>query len=342
MKRTLFRSLPHLTRYCSSLGVVAALATGSLSLCDGQANVIRPGEKWLDDRGQIIEAHGGAVVRFGGIFYWFGENHDSGHDRDKRFVNCYSSTDLVHWKFRNEVVSLSDPEHLGPGWILERPRVFYNAHAKKYVMYVHLDDHPYKLARVAVLTSDTVDGSYRYIRSFRPLGQESRDIGEFIDDDGTPYLLFESRPTKGLFIAALSDDYLDVVKQTAFIKEPLEGDSLVHYQDHYFFVGSHLTGYNSNPDVYAFAPSVAGPWSAMKDIAPPETKTYDSQSTMLLKVTGSKSTSVIYIGDRWNAGDLPDSRYIWMPLTIRGTDLSLPRPQNWTIDVHTGVTRLVP
>ena len=54
----------------------------------------------------------------------------------------------------------------------------------------------YAVARVAVLTSDTVDGDYKYLRSFRPLGHESRDIGQFIDDDGTPYLIFEDRAVR--------------------------------------------------------------------------------------------------------------------------------------------------
>ncbi len=56
---------------------------------------------------------------------------------------------------------------------------------------------------------DTVDGDYNYLRSFRPLDHESRDIGQFIDDDGTAYLIFEDRPF-GFRIAKLSDDYLTV------------------------------------------------------------------------------------------------------------------------------------
>ena len=67
-------------------------------------------------------------------------------------------------------------------------------------------------------TSDSVSGDYTYLRSFRPLGHESRDIGQFIDDDGSAYLIFESRPTKGFFIAALSGDYLSVDRQVALVE----------------------------------------------------------------------------------------------------------------------------
>ena len=33
-------------------------------------------------------------------------------------------------------------------------------------------------------TFDKIDGHYKNLRSFRPLDHESRDIGQFIDDDG--------------------------------------------------------------------------------------------------------------------------------------------------------------
>jgi hypothetical protein len=80
----------------------------------------------------------------------------------------------------------------------------------------------------------------------------------------------------------------------------------------------------------------------MKDIAPPEMNTYDSQSSMLIKVAGKKTTSVIYVGDRWKPQELWDSRYVWMPLDIGAGNLSLPKPQNWRINVRTGVVSIVP
>jgi len=55
-----------------------------------------------------------------------------GLDRSKRYVSCYSSQDLVNWTFRNDVLKLSDPENFGPTWILERPKVFYNAKTQKF------------------------------------------------------------------------------------------------------------------------------------------------------------------------------------------------------------------
>jgi len=206
-------------------------------------------------------------------------------------------------------------------------------------MYFHMDDGRYRAASVGVAVSDTVDGTYKFLKYFRPLGFESRDIGQFIDDDGAAYLISENRPN-GFHIFKLADDYLSIAKDVCLIPEHLEGGALVHYDGLYYVVGSHLTGWNANPDVYATAKSLAGPWSEFKNIAPPETKTYDSQSTMLLKITGTKTSTVVFMGDRWNANDLGDSRYLWMPLEIGGGKLKIPEPQKWMLDVNTGEVKL--
>lgn len=320
--------------------VSLASLIGALAAFTVQAQVIRPGEPWLDNRGQQIQAHGGGMFLWKGIYYWFGEDRSPSNDPDKRFVACYSSKDLVHWTFRRQVVAWTNPENLGPHWVLERPKVFHNPRTGKFVLYAHLDDAHYKVARVAVAVSDRIDGDYHYVKSFRPLDRESRDIGQFVDDDGAAYLIFESRPTKGFFIAKLSEDYLSVVQQVALVEAPLEGGALVHFHGLYYAIGSHMTGWRPNPNVYATSPTLSGPWSSFRDIAPPETNTYNSQSTMLLKVVGSKQTAVIFMADQWRPQQLWDSRYLWMPVEIGDGALYLPPPHNWTINTKTGGTQL--
>ena len=317
------------------------------SIRGADAQIIQPGEIWLDNRDKPIQAHGGGILKQGKTYFWFGEDRTPGLDPLKRYVSCYSSKDLVHWRFRNQVIKMSAPENIGPKWVLERPKVFFNKKAKKFVMYFHLDGplapggSGYGIARVGVAISDKVDGDYRYVRSFRPLGHESRDIGQFVDDDGTPYLIFEDRPF-GFRIATLSDDYLNVEKQVALIPMHLEGGAIVHYQGLYYAIGSALTGWAPNPNKYATATSLAGPWSEFKDIAPPDTKTYGSQSTLLLKVTGSKTTTVIFMGDIWKPKALWDSRYLWMPVKVGNGELTLPAPKLWKLNVRTGETEMMP
>jgi len=317
------------------------------------ATTIKPGEIWPDDRGQHINAHGGGVIKVGDTWYWFGECRPKNQEPDKRYVSCYSSTDLINWKFRNLVINSTAPDGLGPHWVLERPKVYYNDKTKKFVMWMHIDgpanpnetdphkSHGYDVARVGVAVSDTVDGDYKFVRTFRPLGKESRDIGQFIDDDGTAYLIFESRPTGGFYISRLTDDYLDVAEETCFIHAPMEGGALLHLGNLYYVLGSSMSGWWPNPNKYATATSLKGPWSPFTNIAPPETKTYGSQSTMLLKITGSKATTVIFMGDIWKPSAQWDSRYLWMPLETSNGKLWLPAPKEWTLDAQTGESAVV-
>lgn len=320
----------------------AGLLLGLAFCARSQTTVtIAPGAVWLDNRGQPIQAHGGGMLKLGDTYYWFGEDRGYDNDRDLRYVSCYSSTNLGQWTFRNQVVKLADPENLGDRWVFERPKVFYNAKTRKFVMYAHLDDRSYQVARVVVLTCDTVDGNYQYLKSFRPLGHESRDIGQFIDDDGAAYLISEDRPS-GFHIYRLSDDYLNVAEDVCLFANHLEGGALVHYQGLYYCIGSALTGWNPNPNQYATAKSLGGPWSEFKDIAPPEANTYGSQSTMMLKITGTKTQCVIFMGDRWKPQLQWDARYLWMPLEIGNGKLRLPEPGKWTLDIATGEAKIAP
>lgn len=312
---------------------VAGLFYSVMVLC--QQNIIRPTELWPDNNGNHIQAHGGGIIKLGKMYYWYGEERSQGLDTNYRYVSCYSSKDLVNWTFNGDVVKMLDPDSLGRKWILERPKVFYNKHSKKYVMYFHLDNASYKTAKVGIAVCDKPDGNFKYVKSFRPLGHESRDIGQFIDDDGTAYLVFEDRPY-GFRIAKLSSDYMNVEKEMCLIPAHMEGGAIVHYKGLYYAIGSALTGWKANPNKYAVAKSLEGPWSEFKDIAPPSTNTYGSQSTMLLKVVGKKSTTVIFMADIWKPKNQWDSRYLWMPLEIGGGKLWLPEPKPFLLNVKTG------
>ena len=257
-------------------------------------DVIKPGGIWPDENGNHLQAHGGGIIKIKGTYYWYGEQRGQNLDPNYRYVSCYSSEDLMNWKFNGNVLKMTNPDSLASNWVLERPKVFYNNKTKKYVMYFHIDAD-YKLANVGLAVCDNPTGEFKYVKRFRPLGHESRDIGQFIDDDGTAYLIFEDRPF-GFRIAKLSDDYMTVEKEMTLVKAPMEGGAIVHYNGLYYSIGSQLTGWNANPNKYATAPTLEGPWTEFKDIAPPATNTYGSQSTMLIKVIGTKKNDHYFYG----------------------------------------------
>jgi beta-xylosidase len=298
---------------------------------------ITPGEVWHDTSGNVLQAHGAGMIQVGKTFYWFGEDKTNGYFFQN--VKCYASTDLAHWTFRKNALTLQPSGDLGPKRVVERPKVLYNRKTHTFVMYLHIDSPNYGDAKVGVATSPKVDGPYTYLGSFRPLNHQSRDMTLFQDNDGSGYLVFEDRE-RGVCIAQLSPDYLSVTREVALIPHSYEAPAVLHLDGLYYLLGSHLSGWDMNPNQYATAPSLAGPWSDFKDIAPPETKTYNSQTAYILPVMGRKTTTYVYVGDRWKPSNLTDSRYIWMPLTIGGGAMSLPPDRPWTIDTVTGLTGL--
>jgi len=91
--------------------VFSTLSAAFFCLAAMAGNMIQPGSVWPDDRAQHIQAHGGGITRIGDTFYWYGEDRSPDNPDDLRCVSCYSSTNLVDWSFRRQVVKLSDPEN---------------------------------------------------------------------------------------------------------------------------------------------------------------------------------------------------------------------------------------
>ena len=133
--------------------------------------VVRPGRLWLDDRGEHINAHGGGMLYHEGIYYWFGEHKSENSNAAQVGINCYSSNDLVNWKYEGVALPVSDdPKNdIAKGCVMERPKVIYNEKTGKFVMWFHLElkGQGYKAARSALAVSDNVTGPYTFVRSER-------------------------------------------------------------------------------------------------------------------------------------------------------------------------------
>ena len=144
---------------------------------------IEPGKKWLDTKGEHINAHGGGVLFYEGKYYWYGENRPERGFTTKVGVEVYSSTDLMNWTYEGVALAVSeeDGHDIERGCIMERPKVVYNDKTKKFVMLFHLElkGKGYAAARVGFAVSDTPTGPFRFIRSLRPnAGQWPKDFSE--------------------------------------------------------------------------------------------------------------------------------------------------------------------
>jgi hypothetical protein len=303
------------------------------------AQTVANGVQFTDTSGNPVHAHGGGVLKVGSYYYWFGEDRNA--DNTFRYVDAYRSTDLKNWEFRAHVLTQSSATELGTAYI-ERPKVMYNASTGQFVMWMHKENGTdYSEARAAVAVSGTVDGSYTYRGSFRPLGDNmSRDLTTFVDTDGTGYMVSAANENYDLHLYKLTADYTGI---DSLVADPWPGGhreapALFKRGGVYFMLTSGATGWSANQQQYATATSLAGPWTSMTDVG--DSTAYGSQTAYVLPVQGSSGTSYLYMGDRWGnsfGGTVNDSRYVWLPLTFpTSTSMSLSWSPEVTVDTAAG------
>ena len=139
-----------------------------------QQKSFKPGAIWPDNNGVHINAHGGGILDFNGVYYWFGEHKTEGRRGNSTLVgvHCYSSKDLYNWKDEGIALKITDDTTslLQKGCVIERPKVIYNKKTKKFVMWFHheLKGKGYSAAMTGVAVSDNVTGPYAWKKSFNP------------------------------------------------------------------------------------------------------------------------------------------------------------------------------
>ena len=166
-------------------------------------------------------------------------------------VSCYSSKDLLNWKFEGIVLPAvkDDSGHdLHTSKVLERPKVIYNKKTGKFVMWAHVESADYSKACAGVAISDSPTGEFKYLGSFRPNGEMSRDQTVFVDDDGRAYQLYSSEGNATLHISLLTDDYLKPSGRFTrnFIKKWREAPAVFKHEGKYYLISSGCTGWDPN------------------------------------------------------------------------------------------------
>ena len=100
----------------------------SMNLLEAPNDLIVNDVFWKDTSGKNIYSQGGGVFKFGDTFYWYGVHYKGAEtyaespnkrNSDTSFVSitCYSSKDLVNWKFENDVLTQKSPGWINAGWV---------------------------------------------------------------------------------------------------------------------------------------------------------------------------------------------------------------------------------
>lgn len=282
------------------------------------------GTMWLDTDGNPIQAHGGMIEKFDGIYYWYGENKagetvlkENGlHRVDFIGFSCYSSADCISWKNEGLVLKASNQpgSPLHKSRVGERPKVLYNEKSRKYVMWFHLDSHDYMTAHTGVAVADRPTGPFQFVREMCPNRFDSRDMTLFKDTDGKAYLIYSSDWNKTLRIAQLTDDYLDVngVYSHAFPEQEREAPAIFIKDGLYYMITSGCTGWEPNNALFGISHNIFSGWKLIGDPCTGENarQTYFGQSTYVFEKDGRHYLML----DHWNPSNLKESGYSILPV----------------------------
>ena len=244
--------------------------------------------------------------------------------------------------------------------VIERPKMLYNASTGQYVIWFHSDGpteqnaYSYDVGMAGVAVSDSPFGPFRFLGRQRlslcPSDQidcyptsrgEARDMNLFQDVDGTAYIVYTSENNKTLYISRLNDSYTALAvdpEQAVYGRDYIrlfpgamrEAPVLVRSEaGRYYLMSSSTTGWMSNQARVWSADSIFGEWR--NDGNPCQGQgaavTFDSQSTCLFR---TREGQWIYYGDRWNGGNLADSRYVWLPAAFEDGRLVIRWASAWT------------
>jgi hypothetical protein len=329
-----------------------------------------PGATWPDDKGVHINAHGGGILEYAGVHYWFGEHKIEGDAGNAAHVgvHVYSSRNLTDWRDEGIALAVTDDpaSDIVKGALIERPKVIYNPSTRKFVMWFHLElkGQGYKAARSGVAVADKVTGPYVYQGSFRPnagvwpaglpdaqkdpaksfiardhaSGQMARDMTLFVDDDGTAYHLYASEENRTLHISRLSPDFLrpagEYARMMPFADD--EAPAIFKHGGKYYLVTSGLSGWAPNAARSYVAGHIYGPWTALGNPVrgtPEQARiTFGGQSTHAITLTRKGCERHILMLDIWRPKNAIDGRYAWLPVEWEGGKPVLRWRERWTLD----------
>ncbi len=326
-----------------------------------------PGERWLDTDGQPIQAHGGALLRHGDAWYWYGEDktaHINSKVTTVTGVSCYRSTDLLNWKNCGLCLTASDdpasPIHSSK--IVERPKVLFNALTGKFVMWMHLDENGYMFSRAGIAVADRPEGPFNLVRVQRSIahdygypspdprnqrehGNAYLDMNLFLDDDGQGYVFHVSENLLTVYVSKLTPDFTDFLRPAqigitwnrAILNKVREAPTPFKYEGQYYLFSSGCTFWDPNYTLLARAPHPFGPWENLGDpfTGAGAVHSHHTQPTSVFAMPGAPAGSFVFMADRWMPKELRDTRHVWLPFVMRDGTTQLDFRHHWDASIFT-------
>jgi hypothetical protein len=252
-------------------------------------------------------------IEIDGIYYRYStEDEGSGTDRTVTITEA-TSPDGRDFGQARVLKTYEDAKLEGVGSAL-------NPTTGKVVFWAHYENgSDYSLAEI-VIAEITPGGEYTETFKGRPLGNDSHDLGMFIEEEAA-YFLSATKGNSDLAIYSLDERWNKpvVLINTIFVGQNRESPSILKHGDRYFCFSSKASGWYPSQATYAWADDLAGEWSDLRQIA--NTATFGSQCNGAESL-GRTHDSLVLWGTHWGAQmDPPDAAgtfRVMMPLAIDG------------------------
>lgn len=159
-----------------------------------------------------------------------------------------------------------------------------------------------------------------FVKRDLSLGQMSRDMTLFVDENYKAYHIYSSEENLTLQIAELSDDYQGYTGRYIRVSPGghNEAPTIFKRNGKYYMITSGCTGWEPNAARLLIADSIMGKWALYPN--PCRGKnfqlTFNSQGTHILTVEGKKD-AFIFMADRWTPKQPSKSCYIWLPIQFK-------------------------
>ncbi len=234
------------------------------------------------------------------------------------------------------------------GFWIERPHIRYNDRTGQWVMWAHFESGGYVTAKALVAISSTQCGTYRIVKTFRPMDLEVRDDFLFKDDDGTAYFIAASRKGGGandtLAVFKLTPDWLDVdtsagvnwVFENRFREAPI----VMKKDDVYFLLTSEAAGWNPSQGAYGTSKSMMGAWSALAPLG--NRSTFGGQNASEVIIKGTRSTAYLLRLDHLGGNDARNDGAFMLPVLLdsRARTATLRWYSKYDVNTETGTLTL--
>lgn len=261
-------------------------------------------------------------------------------------VTCYSSSDLVNWKFEGDVLTKDEFIKHDSGhtkWV-GRLGVAYLKEQNQYALFVQHNN------KVLIAVSDKPTGSFGWHREIDMSSwigtSNTGDQTVFTDEDnGKSYLVYSNgRGRNKTYISeiGIKDGMIGLLDHTlVFQGESREGNCMFKYRGMYYICASNIYGWDASLPYYLAAADVRGPYQKDKGMLVMNGAADDyghvTQTGFFFSVKGSKQETIVYCGDRWAdfAGNGLGYNQ-WFPLSFDGTAPYFNSLSSWELDAVTG------